>query len=100
MRKQKELEEARKSGLIPAEKDEEGRDINPHIPQYIAKAPWYLNQEHPSLKHQRFKEEQKSSNLDKWYKRGLASSKAATKFRRGACANCGAITHVAKDCTE
>eukprot|EP01071_Lankesteria_metandrocarpae_P015282 Lankesteria_metandrocarpae@DN9509_c0_g1_i1.p1 len=98
LRKQKELEDARKSGLIPAEKDEEGRDINPHIPQYIAKAPWYLSQDHPSLKHQRFKEDSKIS-IDKWYKRGLVED-TPKKFREGACANCGAVTHTLKDCTE
>lgn len=46
-RKQLELEEARKAGLAPAELDEDGKEINPHIPQYMSSAPWYLNAEKP-----------------------------------------------------
>ncbi|KAG6521950.1 hypothetical protein ZIOFF_019084 [Zingiber officinale] len=46
-RKQLELEEARKAGLAPAEVDEDGNEINPHISQYMSSAPWYLNAERP-----------------------------------------------------
>ena len=37
------LEEARKKGIAPAELDEEGKEINSHIPHYIVNAPWYVS---------------------------------------------------------
>lgn len=101
-RKAKELEEARKAGTAPAAVDEEGKDINPHIPQYISSAPWYYEATGPTLKHQRPQDEKQKdySKLDEWYKRGVDTSKIVTKFRKGACENCGAVTHKKKDCME
>ena len=58
-RRERELEEARKAGTIPAEVDEDGKEVNPHIPQYMSQAPWYLNQDAPGLKHQRNLKEKK-----------------------------------------
>ncbi|KAJ5078489.1 pre-mRNA-splicing factor slu7 [Anaeramoeba ignava] len=98
--KQKELEQARKDGTAAPEKDEDGAEINPHIPQYIAQAPWYLSSGRPSLRHQRLnKPQQTGVSLDQWYKRGKTTTQA-TKYRKGACENCGAMTHSTKDCTE
>jgi len=101
-RKAKELEEARKLGTEPAAVDEEGKDINPHIPQYISDAPWYLDPKGPTLKHQRQQEEKIKtySGITEWYKRGVDTSKTATRYRKGACENCGAVTHKKKDCLE
>lgn len=76
-RKQLELEEARKAGLVPAEVDEDGKEINPHVPRYMSSAPWYLinssNADHhrkPSLKHQR-----------KWKYRRRCSRRRPTKLQ-------------------
>lgn len=101
-RKAKELEEARKAGTAPAAVDEEGRDINPHIPQYISNAPWYYNAAGPTLKHQRPQDEKDRgvSGINEWYHRGVNTSQVITKFRKGACENCGAMTHKKKDCFE
>lgn len=97
-RRQKELEEARKAGLAAPEVDEEGKPINPHIPQFMASAPWYLNNDRPSLKHQR---NWKGSITDDkaWYDRGVKVFQA-TKYRKGACENCGSMSHKTRDCME
>lgn len=105
-RKEKELEELRKAGNAPAEKDESGKDINPHIPKYMVDVPWYVTYDHakPTLKHQRVHEEKKGpvlDGMDKWYQRGVnQNKKISTKFREGACENCGAKGHKRSDCLE
>ncbi|KAK7922853.1 hypothetical protein WMY93_009755 [Mugilogobius chulae] len=102
-RKKKELEEQRKLGNAPAEVDEEGKDINPHIPQYISSVPWYIDpSKRPTLKHQRPQAENQEqfSTIGEWYKRGVQENAVVTKFRKGACENCGAMTHKKKDCME
>uniref|UniRef100_A0A8C1TC33 Pre-mRNA-splicing factor SLU7 n=1 Tax=Cyprinus carpio TaxID=7962 RepID=A0A8C1TC33_CYPCA len=102
-RKKKELEEQRKLGNAPAEVDEEGKDINPHIPQYISSVPWYIDpSKRPTLKHQRPQQESQRqfAPIGDWYKRGVQEKSVSTKFRKGACENCGAMTHKKKDCLE
>lgn len=96
----KELDEARKIGNAPAAVDEEGRDINPHIPQYISSVPFFYNTNQPTLRHQRvLKQGQKHVPLDLNIPRGV-KVQTATKYRPGACENCGAMTHKKKDCLE
>uniref|UniRef100_W5MSX8 Pre-mRNA-splicing factor SLU7 n=2 Tax=Lepisosteus oculatus TaxID=7918 RepID=W5MSX8_LEPOC len=102
-RKKKELEEQRKLGNAPAEVDEEGKDINPHIPQYISSVPWYIDpSKRPTLRHQRPQEEKQPqyTAIGDWYKRGVQEKPVTTKYRKGACENCGAMTHKKKDCLE
>ncbi|CAG8590475.1 9181_t:CDS:2 [Acaulospora colombiana] len=101
-RRQKDLDAARKAGTAPAELDAEGRAINPHIPQYISQAPWYLSTGTPSLAHQRRPAEEKveKDDINQWYARGQRAGPAATKYRKGACENCGAMTHKRAECME
>ena len=63
----------------------------------MASAPWYLAQK-PGLKHQKaWGPGEKDGG--RWYERGVKTFQA-TKFRKGACENCGAMTHKRKDCVE
>jgi len=104
-RKLKALEEARKMGTAPAEVDEEGYEINPHIPHYVKAVPWYFDKnKKSSLRHQRAKPNQYLGNLNEWYVRGEETKdhdqKAKSRWKPGSCENCGATTHKKADCLE
>ncbi|KAJ2863683.1 mRNA splicing protein [Coemansia erecta] len=101
-KKQKDLEAARQAGTAPPEVDEDGNAINPHIPQFMSKAPWYMDTGKTGLQHQRKAKREAPTKISeaKWYSRGEKAGAAPQKFRRGACENCGAMTHKTKECVE
>ncbi|WBW73890.1 splicing factor Slu7 [Schizosaccharomyces osmophilus] len=86
--------------------DNPGAD-NPYIPKFISTAPWYAQDEQAveRLAHQRLGKKEppsggRSSVEESWYVRGKRAGPAATKYRKGACENCGAMSHKLKDCME
>jgi pre-mRNA-processing factor SLU7 len=84
----------------PDDPPTEDHERNQYIPSFIAKKPFYVPDDSADyLEHQRIQRETDSSlATSKWYDRGAKAGPAATKFRKGACANCGAMTHSAKQC--
>ena len=104
----RDLAAARMRGDLPPEVDanDASKLVNPHVPEYMSKAPWYVSQgEGPTLAHQRLQPasgelDQSMTALEPLYRRGQTQAHGATKFRPGACRNCGAMTHAERECVE
>lgn len=81
------------------------KERNEYIPSFISQKPFYVVDDAatPSasdyLEHQRLQASEKEPpSKQQWYDRGKKVGPAATKFRKGACENCGAMTHKTRDC--
>lgn len=97
------------SGDKPPSVDQDGKMINPHNPEFITKVPWYLGDSGPTLKHhsiQNKSHELSITETDQLIAKKLAAqseilqASKRTTYRKGACKNCGAMTHQEKDCLE
>ena len=106
----KRQEDAKKKqlGELPPDLDEDGKMINPHNPDFITKVPWYLGESGPTLKHHNVQQlntilnlnETENLILKKREKQKELKREKTIKYRKGACKNCGAVTHQEKDCVE
>jgi pre-mRNA-processing factor SLU7 len=89
-RRQKALDDARKAGTAPAEVDEEGKEINPHTPQFMLKAPWYIDTGKPGLKHQQAPGKKVGRKFEDggWYARGQRAVSMSLHWALGFDAEC------------
>ncbi|KAI9703285.1 MAG: mRNA splicing protein [Candelina mexicana] len=83
----------------PADVSAAAKERNEYIPSFISKKPFYVDDDSSTsdyLEHQRL--QNRAPDTAAWYDRGKRLGPAATKFRKGACENCGAMTHKTKEC--
>ena len=101
--KARERAQAHTDSVSKTELDTDGKEISPHIPKFIADKPWYVDESSAVLGHQKHAAagyDRFGMDPSTWYARGQRAGPAATKYRKGACQNCGAMTHNARDCLE
>lgn len=98
----------KQTGELPPDLDQDGKMINPHNPDFITKVPWYLGDSGPTLKHHNVQKVDHFLSLSesdqlvrsKLQERKQNAKNKAVVYRKGACKNCGAMTHKEKDCVE
>jgi pre-mRNA-processing factor SLU7 len=107
-KKRQEDAKKKQTGELPPDLDQDGKMINPHNPDFITKVPWYLGDSGPTLKHHNVQKVDHFLSLNeadellrsKYEAKKTSSQKKAITYRKGACKNCGALTHKEKDCVE
>lgn len=100
----------KQTGELPPDLDQDGKMINPHNPDFITKVPWYLGDSGPTLKHHSVQKEEHVLSMTETdelvaekYRAQQEIKQAGSRvgvFKKGACKNCGSMSHKEKDCVE
>jgi len=113
-RERKELDNARRAGHVAPAVDEDGREINPHVPSFMSSLPFYAQRPGeevgPTLRHQNRKETKVAVPLDfdrvqRKRQREERTGRTARRGTRrvpyvpGSCRNCGG-SHELAACLE